>query len=288
MQATLTDGQHTITLTATDSGTLTDAKVVHVTVGETGNSAPVAAISSPSEGVTLESPVTLEGSATDAEDGDLPGEALSWSSSVDGNLGTGASLQTALTNGEHTITLTATDSGNAVDTEVVHITVQSANTAPEVIISTPAENNIVQNPVTFTGTATDAEDGALTGAWKEGETVLGSGNNLVKKLSPGQHTVTFTATDSQNSDSSASVTFYVWTCHATLDHDDNGIDIGDFVVLLEQFAGESLSCINPQSGCIAELDRNGNGLVDIGDFISLLTLFSQGSIQDVNGQTCQV
>lgn len=57
-------------------------------------------------------PVTLEGSATDPEDGDLAGAALSWSSNVDGDLGTGATLvTTALSEGLHTITLTAADSG---------------------------------------------------------------------------------------------------------------------------------------------------------------------------------
>jgi hypothetical protein len=55
--------------------------------------------------------VVLQGSATDFEDGSLPDEALSWSSDVQGGLGTGASLPIAsLLPGAHTITLTAIDS----------------------------------------------------------------------------------------------------------------------------------------------------------------------------------
>ena len=53
----------------------------------------------------------LQGSAYDLEDGTLGDAAFDWSSSIDGVLGTGASLNTAeLTTGHHVITLVATDS----------------------------------------------------------------------------------------------------------------------------------------------------------------------------------
>jgi hypothetical protein len=53
----------------------------------------------------------LEGSATDLEDGALSGTALQWSSSIDGDLGTGETLYTnTLSSGTHIISLTARDS----------------------------------------------------------------------------------------------------------------------------------------------------------------------------------
>ena len=55
--------------------------------------------------------VVLQGSAYDLEDGTLGDAAFMWSSSIDGDLGTGASLGTSeLTTGQHIITLTVTDS----------------------------------------------------------------------------------------------------------------------------------------------------------------------------------
>ncbi len=57
--------------------------------------------------------VVLQGFGFDLEDGQLADSVLSWSSSRQGLLGTGASLPiTTLQPGLHTITLTATDSSN--------------------------------------------------------------------------------------------------------------------------------------------------------------------------------
>ena len=71
----------------------------------------------------------VNGSATDPEDGTLPGAQLSWSSDIDGLLGTGSSITRTLSgppvpcNPEtvgHLITLTGTDSDNhAVSVQTV-------------------------------------------------------------------------------------------------------------------------------------------------------------------------
>lgn len=72
---------------------------------------PTARILFPGEGwYTPAQTVVVEGAAYDPEDGDLAGEALLWSSDVDGVLGSGGSQAfDDLTPGYHTITLTATD-----------------------------------------------------------------------------------------------------------------------------------------------------------------------------------
>ena len=55
--------------------------------------------------------VVFSGSASDLEDGGLPGSSLEWSSDRDGALGTGSQVSTFnLSAGEHRITLRATDS----------------------------------------------------------------------------------------------------------------------------------------------------------------------------------
>jgi chitinase len=59
--------------------------------------------------------VSLYGTAYDLEDGALTGEALRWSSSLDGDLGTGEGISTVdLSTGRHVITLRVTDSDGMV------------------------------------------------------------------------------------------------------------------------------------------------------------------------------
>jgi hypothetical protein len=69
-------------------------------------------------------PISFRGDAYDREDGDLPGEALAWSSSRDGVLGTGEELYLRdLSPGSHTVRLRATDSDGNHDTAAVSVTI---------------------------------------------------------------------------------------------------------------------------------------------------------------------
>lgn len=92
-----------------------------------GNTAPSVTISSPSNGASFTEGdnVSFTGSATDAEDGNLSA-SLSWSSSLDGAIGSGASFFTSgLSAGSHTITASVSDSGSASGQDTVSITVNS-------------------------------------------------------------------------------------------------------------------------------------------------------------------
>jgi hypothetical protein len=82
---------------------------------------PAAGVYQPSSDVVL-----FKGAAYDTDDGTLSGSALSWSSNLQGALGTGNNLSVNLQPGVHTVTLTATDSdGNSIKTsETVTITSQ--------------------------------------------------------------------------------------------------------------------------------------------------------------------
>jgi hypothetical protein len=88
-----------------------------------GRKSPQAFILSPPEDITitLNTPLWLEGYAYDLEDGPLGDEALRWSSSLIGELGTGSLVVVLLPEGQHVITLTATDSEGNIGTDTVHV-----------------------------------------------------------------------------------------------------------------------------------------------------------------------
>jgi hypothetical protein len=74
--------------------------------------------------IAFEQTLTLEGDAYDVDSGTLPDERLQWSSSRDGGLGSGPSLDVAsLSVGQHTITFRADDGEGGVTTDSVEVTV---------------------------------------------------------------------------------------------------------------------------------------------------------------------
>ena len=91
------------------------------------NAPPAVSITSPSSGATVTegTATNLSGSANDQEDGNLSAY-VSWRSSRDGSLGTGASLTRVLSAGTHTITASVTDSKGATTQAQRTITVETA------------------------------------------------------------------------------------------------------------------------------------------------------------------
>ncbi len=126
----LSAGAHTLTLAVVDGKGLGAQAHVNVNV-ISGAGLPVPQVTSPASGTLVGpgTPITLQGIATDPEDGTLAGAQLSWSSNIDGLLGTGNSITRTLSgppvpcNPEligHQITLTATDSDqHAVSVQTV-------------------------------------------------------------------------------------------------------------------------------------------------------------------------
>ncbi|MCL5952055.1 MAG: hypothetical protein M1132_10115 [Chloroflexi bacterium] len=93
----------------------------------------------------------------------------------------------------------ATDGLNTGQADSAIFTV--ARKPPTVAITLPHPNDVVPpgNPVILQGDANDPEDGALPETsimWKEGSAVIGSGRNASVVLSPGNHTITLAAFDS--------------------------------------------------------------------------------------------
>ncbi|MCF6337277.1 MAG: PKD domain-containing protein [Gammaproteobacteria bacterium] len=130
--------------------------------GGPGLSDPVTTITNPANGSVHpeSSNISFTGTGSDDEDGTLSGESLEWSSDTDGQLGTGTTVSSTLSPGSHTITLKATDSDGAIDTDTITIAV---NAAPVIDTMTADLTRVnVGTPTTLSWTITDAENNTLT------------------------------------------------------------------------------------------------------------------------------
>lgn len=212
---TLIEGDHIITLTATDSsGASTDSSTITITVG---NTLPTVSLTAPTDGSTYNQgeTITFRGTASDNEDGNLTGVSLTWTSSIDGLIGTGTILPvTTLSTGTHTITLTATDSQGETVSETIAVTV--INSAPSITINTPPDGSIYEigTAVTLSATVIDEEDGVLGGAslvWSSSlDGALGTGTSVANViLSKGSHVITLSATDSEGITATSSITIHI-------------------------------------------------------------------------------
>ena len=232
---TLTDGQqYTVTVTATDSGGLTDTITVTiaVTAAATTNSAPVFSSDSISRSIPANAPAhTNIGSPVSAPD---PGDTVTYSLDSTGDQsfninGTTGQLTTqagvTLTDGDsHEVTVTATDSGGLTDTITVTIAVTAAattNTAPvfssdsisrSIPANAPAHTNIgppVSAPdpgdtVTYSLDSTGDQSFNINGT--TGQLTTQAGVTLTDGDS---HEVTVTATDSGGLTDTITVTIAV-------------------------------------------------------------------------------
>jgi hypothetical protein len=139
---------------------------------------------------------------------------VSWSSDLDGPLGTGGTVTTTLSLGAHTVTATVTDSDGHVASHAIAINVELPGDPPSVSITAPASGTTVTSgdTVTLEGSASDPDDGDLTSAiaWssdRDGD--LGTGGSLIVTLSDGTHVVTATVVDSHDREAQDVITVTV-------------------------------------------------------------------------------
>ena len=126
--------------------------------------APVVAITSPADGSVFNSgtEILFQASAIDSVDGDISASII-WTSDIQAGSGTGANLSTtALIDGVHIITASATGSAGIAGTDSITITV--SNTPPMVSITSPDDGStfVLGATINFTGMADDAEDGDIS------------------------------------------------------------------------------------------------------------------------------
>ena len=122
----------------------------------TPNQPPTVSITAPVSGTAVpEGALTVfSGTASDPEDGNLS-SSISWSSNLDGALGSGTMVSATLSVGTHTITASVSDvSGLAAAASIVVTVVPNA--PPTVTITSPTDTMVTEGTdLTFTGTADD-------------------------------------------------------------------------------------------------------------------------------------
>ncbi|MGH7895158.1 MAG: DUF7594 domain-containing protein, partial [Candidatus Binatia bacterium] len=213
----LSVGTHTLTAAATDSSGLSGSAQIALAVRASGV-APTVTITAPAAGtrVVAGTPLNLAATALDDVDGSLSA-SITWSSSIAGALGTGATLTPTLGAGTHIITAAATDRDGLRGSAQVVITVNAPspnNAVPVVVITAPRDGRActAEDMSTFTGFAEDREDGLVTSrlTWtSDRDGALGGGGRVTHTLSTGTHRITASVVDSGGQQSAAMVTVNV-------------------------------------------------------------------------------
>jgi cysteine-rich repeat protein len=219
----LTKGEHAVELWVADTTGKTGTSSVIISVGPP-NSAPTCQITSPLAGSVGEEgePVVFEALVDDV---DVAPDWLTvtWESDKDGAMGTSTPYSSGevqfswsdLSVDSHTITMTVTDEVGATCTDGMIYTV---GTAPEVSISSPGSGSTFNEgeTISFSATVGDNEDRPtdLTLSWEsvrdgvlstQGADSAGSAVFNSSTLSPGDHDVTLTVTDTDGLYSTALV-----------------------------------------------------------------------------------
>ncbi len=214
----------------------------------TSNKAPTVTINSPADLDTFSDceQISFSAAAGDKEDDNVVlTESIIWSSSIDGQIGTGGNAEATLSPGTHVITASVTDSGGLEGSATINLTL-NANSDPTVTITAPTPTVITRGAlVTFSATANDAEDGDLSASlvWTAdndpgfNETGTGFQAQLFK---PGPQTITALAND--NCGSSGSATVDVTVTEPVVNITSPSANVNGFQISLDLSSSTEMFC----------------------------------------------
>ncbi|MGE5625135.1 MAG: beta strand repeat-containing protein [Bacillota bacterium] len=221
--ATATNGSHSLTAVATDSaGNTATASPVTVTVSN-DTSPPMVSMTAPANGTTVSGSINVSASASDA-DGSITKVQFRLDGADLGAADTTAPYSvswdtTAATNGSHTLTAVATDSGgNSTTATPVTVMVSNSTPTPTVSLTAPANGATVSSTVAVSANATESDGSIASMQFKLDGANLGAADTVAPysvswdttTATNGSHTLTAVVTDAGgNSATSSPVTVTV-------------------------------------------------------------------------------
>ncbi|MBI2436217.1 MAG: hypothetical protein HYV41_00495, partial [Candidatus Magasanikbacteria bacterium] len=196
IQASLSAGVHTISLSTVNKAGNTSTASIMITVQEGKPKLTLTPLSKSS--YYEHESIQFSATALDVQDG-LLSNKIQWSSNISGSLGTGAALSKKLTPGSHIISAAVIDSTGQSDIHTVSVLVNY--TPPILKITGPTTSTFSYGKsITFSGTALTfigtslPEDSMVWESSLQG--YMGSGSAFTTaSLVPGIHTITFTGKD---------------------------------------------------------------------------------------------
>lgn len=195
-KSNLSAGEHTITVTATNEDGKASSASVKITIA---NRPPSVLIFEPSGSKKFEigETIVFNAKAYDFKDGTLAGPPLIWNSNIDGEIGAGNSCaRDNLSEGLHTITVTAHDSDNAKAQAQIKITVVT----PVVTTTTPAAE---------TSTSTAAEENSTsttTAVYSSAPTTIAGDSSTSTSTASSESTTSSSSTSTSSTTSSVTPT----------------------------------------------------------------------------------
>ncbi len=265
----LSVGNHVITATVTDSDDVTTMETINYRIRSIN--APTLSITSPLNGgsqTDLEL-TTFTAAAADIVDGDLSAD-ITWSSDIDGNLGTGAEITFQLSIGVHVITAQITDSDAMTDSRQISYEVIS-DIAPTIEITSPTDGGSQSDQATTTliASAEDQIDGDVSDniEWiSDLDGVLGTGREITLQLSTGLHTITATVIDSLGQSSSDDILFNLTSA--------NGVATLNWVAPTENTDDSQLTDLSGFKIYYGTIENNLDNSVTIASADTLSYMFS--------------
>lgn len=195
--ALATLGAHTISCSATDSAGQTTTANISMFVVD--NLPPACTITSPTDGgdVYEGATTTFTANCTDPEDGAVDNATIRWTSSQDGNLGVGGSVQTVLlAQGSHSIEVCAPDPSTVEIIGCASIEVSVVALPPPTVAITEPATDITVGACQAIPLRCEGTDvlGATTYSWSSSvDGVIGTAASFAwSPASPGTHTLTCT------------------------------------------------------------------------------------------------
>jgi hypothetical protein len=159
--ASVTDGAHTISATATDTASQTASDSIGVTVDNVDDP-PSVSITSPADGSTVSGTFDITANASDDKGVDQVEFFVDGGSiGIDTNGADGWSVSwdsTSVTDGAYSISATATDTASQTASDGIGVTVVRPDDPPSVSITSPADGATVNGTLNITADASDDND----------------------------------------------------------------------------------------------------------------------------------